>query len=105
MSRSTLIVTAALFVMLLPFLGFPRSWEPTVLIVLGGIIVLVEMYAVLGRAQEAFFRDYEVNTEVYAERIQGKVSPKRDKSRDIPIADEPEEDEDSEEYFIDKEQR
>ena len=62
--------------MLVPFLGFPRSWEPKIFIVLGGIIVVVEMYAVLARAQEAFFRDYEVNTEVYAERIQGRVTPK-----------------------------
>ncbi|MGM0482250.1 MAG: hypothetical protein ACQEP6_00080 [Patescibacteria group bacterium] len=79
MSRSTLIIVAAFFVMIVPFLGFPRSWEPKVLIILGGVILLVELYAVLTRAQEAFFRDYEVNTEVYAERIQGRITSKKNK--------------------------
>ncbi len=35
--------------------------------------MVIELYAVIMRAQDAFFRDYEVNTEVYGERIQSKV--------------------------------
>lgn len=88
MSRSTLIVAAAFFVMLVPFLGFPRSWEPNIFLALGGLIVIVELYAVLGRAQEAFFRDYEVRTEVYAERIQGRVRRKRSEDRESGLATE-----------------
>lgn len=78
MSRSTLIIAAAFFVMISPFLGFPRSWEPTVFVILGGVILLVELSAVLARAQEAFFRDHEVNTEVYAERVKRKTPSERD---------------------------
>ncbi|MFP4022226.1 MAG: hypothetical protein ACLFNN_00950 [Candidatus Paceibacterota bacterium] len=68
MSRSTIIITAAFFIILIPFLGFPREWEPVLFSVLGGVIIIVELYAVLARAQEAFFREYEIETDVYAEK-------------------------------------
>ncbi len=74
MSRSTVIITTAVLIILVPFLGFPRGWQPFIFLVLGGIIIAVEFYAVVVRAQHAFFRDYEVNTEVYSERAHGKTN-------------------------------
>ncbi len=68
MSRSTVIIVLAFFIILVPFLGFPRSWEPVIFFLSGGVIIFIELYAVLVRAQESFFRDYEINTDVYSEK-------------------------------------
>lgn len=89
MSRSTVIITSAFLIVLMPFLGFPRSWEPKVFLLLGGIIIVIELYAVLSRAQDAFFRDYEVNTDVYAEKIKKKTTPEsNNKNGDFGIVHE-----------------
>ena len=84
MSRSAIIIIAALFIILVPFLGFPRSWEPTLFFMAGGIILVLELSSVLSRAQDAFFHEYEITTDVYAERIQEKVVPRRS-NRTAPI--------------------
>jgi hypothetical protein len=68
MSRSTVIIVLASFIILVPFLGFPRDWEPVIFFLSGGVIIIIELYAVLVRAQESFFRDYEINTDVYSEK-------------------------------------
>ncbi len=92
MSRSTVIIIMALFVILVPFLGFPRGWEPYIFLLLGGVIITIELYAVLVRAQRTFFRNYEINTEVYAERIQRKATPtlldSEDEEKEGPLNDE-----------------
>ena len=81
-----MIITSAFLIVLMPLLGFPRSWEPKVLLLLGGIIIVIELYAVLSRAQDAFFRDYEVNTDVYTERIQKRETfGSEEKENDLEI--------------------
>ncbi len=83
MSRSTFIIGAAFFIIFMPYMGFPRDWEPAVLLALGGFIIMLELYAVLIRARDSFFNGYEIQTDVYAERIQGRVTPKtRHEGRD-----------------------
>lgn len=78
MSRSTVIIFLTFFIILVPFLGFPRSWEPFILLMSGGVIILIELYAVLVRAQDSFFRDYEIKTDVYSEKIQRESHGSRD---------------------------
>ncbi len=70
MSRSTVIIISSFLIILIPFLGFPRSWEPGIIFFLASVIILVELYAVLSRAQEAFFLDHEIVNDVYTEKVQ-----------------------------------
>ncbi len=75
MSKSSIIITAGILVIVLPFLGFPAGWKTFLFVVIGLIICLSELYGMFSQMyRENFLNEHtEVVNDVFTERrVNGK---------------------------------
>ena len=65
MTLDTMIMLAGSFVALLPFLGFPNSWDSVLLLIIGVLIVILGI--LVRREQNSESNSYVRNSDAFVE--------------------------------------